>query len=168
MSKIFWKELRNIEYISYKSLAKFIDILGGDGITLEQFREACKEKVFSFPNAVKVATALHLPNWKKALGKVVAHVHSKTEEGYKDKDDYLHNQKALEEGRLEDINIAAAEAAAKANDGIWAGEAARRAGDTTLAAEAIRIAWAAEAATWANDNVNDLIDIYFDVLKAAD
>jgi hypothetical protein len=142
-------------------LEEVISKLGGDGITLPQARKACKEGVFSLPDAVRAATALELPTWKLALGKMVAHAHYKAKDYYEDEDVYLHNQKALEEGRLEDIDSAATRSADAA------AEAADAAAETAVA-RATAVDAAVAAAAWAADttgDVDDLIDIYFDVLE---
>lgn len=153
--------------------------------TLSQARKACKECIFYFPDAVRAATALQLPNWEKALGKVVAHAHYRAKKYYEDEKVYLHNQKALEDGRLEDIDLAATRAAvdAWADDAVvtvWVAGAAATgwAAAAWVARAAVGDADAAEVAEWAAaraagaawiavDDVNDLIDIYFDVLEEA-
>jgi hypothetical protein len=162
--------MKDTDGICNIDLEEVIEKLGGDGITLSQARRACKEGIFYFPNAVRAATALELPNWEKALGKAVAHVHPKAKDYYEDEEAYLHNQKALEEGRLEDVDRAAARAAAnaagaaEADWATWAAAATKAAWD---AAEAAAATWTAWAAAVAVDDVNDLIDIYFDVLEEA-
>jgi hypothetical protein len=154
MSKIIlWETMKDTVGICNETLEEVISKLGGDGITLPQARRACKDGIFSFPDAVKSATALQLSNWKLALGKVVAHVHPKAKKYYEDKVIYIQNQKALEEGRLEAIDQDAARAAARM--AAWAAADAETAWD---AAD-----WAAET----TGDVDDLIDIYFDVLEEA-
>jgi hypothetical protein len=208
MSKfITWKKLKDTDGICNTGLGEVIEQLGGKGITLPQARKACKEGVFSLPDAVRAATAIKLPNWKLALGKVVAFVHPKAKKYYKHKDAYLHNQNVLESGRIEDVDGAAADAAwaaaeaagkedaaafadnatdeatgeedaadraaawaadaveAAARAAAWAADAAHAARD----ADAVDVDLAADAAAWATradrTNVNNLIDIYFNVLE---
>jgi hypothetical protein len=181
--KITWKKMKNTVGICDIGLEKIIDELGGDGITLPQARKACKDGIFSFSVAVRAATTLELPNWEKALGKMVAHVHPKAKKYYENEEAYLHNQKALEEGRLKDIagwfvindniyrddSYAYLVAAAEADRAAWTAEAAwatDRAAWTAVAAErAATVAAVLEAAV---DDVDDLIDIYFDVLEDND
>lgn len=165
--------------------------LGGEGITLSQAHKACKNKVFNLPFAVRAATALKLDNWKLALGKVVAHVHPKAKDYYENEFIYFHNQEALENGRLENVDKDAAKAAYAGGWIFWyaadtVAKAARAAGMAFWAVgRAVgwvevtateRAAWATErtaeaashAAGWAVKavgNVAALIGIYFDVLK---
>jgi hypothetical protein len=162
---ILWETMKDADGICNTDLEEVISKLGGDGITLPQARRACKDGIFSFSDAVRAATALRLPNCKLAVGKVVAHVHPKAKDYYKDKDTYYRNQKALEEDRLEDIDIDAAAWAAEAV--AWDARAARAA-RAVWAVEAAGVAAAARAAVdaaGAVDNVDTLIDTYFDVLE---
>jgi hypothetical protein len=170
-----WQAMKDADGICNTGLEKVISKLGGKGITLSQARKACKEGVFPLWYAVIAATALELPNWELALGKVVAFVHPKAKKYYTHKDAYRHNQKALEEGRLADVDRNAAHQAAvrvadwAARVADWAAAKAARVADA-----AVDATWAAEAAAllllyWAAgwDTVNDLIDIYFDALEEA-
>jgi hypothetical protein len=110
---------------------------------------------------------------------MVAHVHPKAKKYYEDVHYYFNNQKALEEGRLKDIAGGAA-----INDNIYKDDAS--CAYLVAAAEAARAAWDAEAewSIWAAvaaeraatvaavleaavDDVDDLIDIYFDGLEEA-
>jgi hypothetical protein len=167
MSKIIlWETMKDTVGICNRGLKEVINKLGGEGITLPQARKACKEGVFPLWYAVRAATALELPNWKLALGKVVAHVHPKAKKYYKDEAVYFYNQKILEEGRLEDIDSAAAGAAvdAAATWAAWAATWATRAAGWA-AAPCCSAARAANAAEAAAGGVDELIDIYFDTLE---
>jgi hypothetical protein len=137
-----------------------------------------KNKIFSFHNAVRAATLLKLPNWKKALGRVIAHVHLKAKKYYEDKVIYLRNHKALKEGRLEDVDIDAVRAAKSASwvayllgfDDVDTTSAGWNAAEAVMAVgDAEYIAVDADYATYtaarAVDNVDTLIDTYFDVLE---
>jgi hypothetical protein len=141
--------------------------------TLPHARKACKQNPSVFPGAVKTATTLQLPGWKLALGKMVAHVHPKAKKYYEDEETYIHNQEALEEGRLEAIDKREANAAAILAGNVWDDAAdsaalaaywARNAGED-FEVVVKTIGAAVEAAKWAAVDVNELIDIYFDTLK---
>lgn len=153
---ISWEKVKNLESTCSDDLEKVISKLGGDGITLSQAKKVCKDGFFALRNAIGVATALQLPNWQLALGRMVAHTHSKAIKYYKNEDAYLHNQQALEAGRLKDIDSPATNAARAAK------RAANWSFDIKKAAN-----WAARTVEWAArvTGLNDLIDIYFDALE---
>lgn len=170
MSKVYpWKKLRETKGICNDGLDEVIAKLGGDGITLEQARKACKDETFPFYDAVRAATALQLPNWKLALGRVVASAHPKAKEHYENEAIYLQNQKALEEGRLEDINEDAAKSAFHNAEPIVEEFAARATYKAARATECddMAISKAKQSASYAIGvtKVDELIDIYFDTLE---
>lgn len=153
--------------------------LGGEGITLSQAHKACKNKVFNLPFAVRAATELNLPNWRLALGKMIACVHPQVKEYYKayyeDESMYLHNQQCLEVGRLESI-YDVVEVPAYAAGATVAADAAQKADAYWVATrynDAAYDAWVAAteavgvAASSNKVEVLKLIDIYFDVLEEA-
>lgn len=162
---IAWKTLKRLDSINNDWLKAAINKLGGDGITLAQVRRFCKDELLNFTEVVGLFTTMNYPDWELALGRMIAHIHPKVSIHYKKEEIYRHNQECLLSGRLEGIDgsaaVKASNAAAKTDATYtWAGWAVswasyRDAGATMAAGITI----------WSVTCVEDLIDIYFDVLE---
>ena len=143
--------------------------------TLRNLRAAVARGDVYLPDAVRQCVHDDVDGWQNGIGAMVGEVHYLARPHYANDDAWQHNQRALQDGRLGDVDrdaaLSAADAAAEASASWAALSAALASSWAALSAAAARAsaALAADASAKAAAEAApgaDLAAVFFDALSA--
>jgi len=172
-----WEEIEAAPGVCRELTRKYREALGGKGLTLAQAGRAALAGKLPLPDLVRAAVGLKIRGWQKRLGRMLALAHLLAKGYYKTPAGYQYNRRALEEGRLRDIDRAFATYAAEvaAADATYAADAAYTAAKAAAVAHtavavytvaAAKAAVAANAAAYADAAYVDAAAAYAGIDKA--